>query len=218
MGPGPYVRPNSQVFRLCPGGCVGTQVRGQAGSVGGVVGTGGRPQPPSPCTWPSPRQHPDWRVLDGGRACVCPKALHPLGPQCGFQVAVIYAPRGPAYAGCQQSLGKVCWSSPRPAGAPITLLDRLMMFSSRPLPCRRPTCTPPTATAAQGRSGRRPAKETSSAWSVGRASTSLATSGPTRGPTQVPRPPPGLGHPRTPGGALGRGAASALAVSPATGT
>lgn len=53
--------------------------------------------------------------------------------------------------------------------------------------------SPTPATAAQGRPGRRPARETSCARSAGSASTSPATSAPTCGLTQVPP-----GRPRRP--------------------
>lgn len=80
--------------------------------------------------------------------------------------------QGPACAWlCQRSLKE--GSSSQVAS------DRLMMVSS-PLPHLHPL-----ATATQGRPGRRPAKETSSAWSAGSASTSPATCGHTCGLTQV---------------------------------
>lgn len=218
MGPGPYVRPNSQVFRLCPGGHVGTQVRGQAGSVGGVVGTGGQAAAsqslhlaipaaaprPAGVGWregmwlpegPAPDQATVWVSgrcdLRSSRSCVCRLSTEPGGRL----LVVPQACRCPHHTVRQTN-------------------D--VFLSPPPLP-------PPHLHTTHGH--RRPGTLRTQARQGDFVCVECGTRfhqpghlrAHTRAHTGTP-PATGPGPPADPGGALGRGAASALAVSPATGT
>lgn len=94
-----------------------------------------------------------------------PRAVARVSGHCGSHSLAIS--RVPAVG---RAWGEGSWLPPRPAGAPVTPLDT-GRFPLAPAPLL-PTCTPPMATAAQGRSGRRPAEETPCVWSVGNACTS----------------------------------------------